>query len=170
MSDWTIISRLLKYVWPKDRPEIRLRVVAAVVLLLSSKVVNVLVPFVFKLAVDCLSGETPLLLSDTNPATTATTILISYGLFRATASGLNELRTAVFAKAALSSIRQVGVQVFRHMHDLDLGYHLGRRTGALGKAIDRGARGIQFILTSMVFNLFPTGFEVAVVTGILVSS
>nr|CAH8864068.1 unnamed protein product [Trichobilharzia regenti] len=167
LSDWTIISRLLKYVWPKDRPEIRLRVVAAVVLLLSSKVVNVLVPFVFKLAVDCLSGETPLLLSDTNPATTATTILISYGLFRATASGLNELRTAVFAKAALSSIRQVGVQVFRHMHDLDLGYHLGRRTGALGKAIDRGARGIQFILTSMVFNLFPTGFEVAVVTGIL---
>ncbi|CAH8581616.1 unnamed protein product [Heterobilharzia americana] len=167
LSDWTIISRLLKYVWPKDKPEIRLRVVAAVLLLLSSKIVNVLVPFVFKLAVDCLSGETPLLLCNTNPATTATTVLISYGLFRATASGLNELRTAIFAKAALSSIRQVGVQVFRHLHNLDLGYHLGRRTGALGKAIDRGARGIQFILTSMVFNLFPTGFEVAVVTGIL---
>lgn len=89
-------------------------------------------------------------------------------MFRATASGLNELRTAVFAKAALSSIREVGVQVFRHMHNLDLSYHLGRRTGALGKAIDRGARGINFILTAMVFNLFPTTFEVAVVTGILV--
>ncbi|CAH8608175.1 unnamed protein product [Schistosoma curassoni] len=136
-------------------------------LLLSSKFVNVLVPFVFKIAVDCLSGETPLLLGDTSPSVAATTILISYGLFRATASGLNELRTAVFAKAALSSIREVGVQVFRHMHNLDLSYHLGRRTGALGKAIDRGARGINFILTAMVFNLFPTTFEVAVVTGIL---
>ncbi|KAK4468665.1 hypothetical protein MN116_007849 [Schistosoma mekongi] len=167
LSDWTIISRLLKYVWPKDRPEIRLRVVAAMLLLLSSKFVNVLVPFIFKHAVDCLSGETPLLLSDTSPTVAATTILISYGLFRATASGLNELRSAVFAKAALSSIRDVGVRVFRHMHNLDLSYHLGRRTGALGKAIDRGARGIQFILTAMVFNLFPTTFEVAVVTGIL---
>ncbi|KAH8874012.1 ATP-binding cassette sub-family B member 7 isoform 2 [Schistosoma japonicum] len=167
LSDWTIISRLLKYVWPKDKPEIRLRVVAAMLLLLSSKFVNVLVPFVFKHAVDCLSGETPLLLSDTSPTVAATTMLISYGLFRATASGLNELRSAVFAKAALSSIRDVGVRVFRHMHDLDLSYHLGRRTGALGKAIDRGARGIQFILTAMVFNLFPTTFEVAVVTGIL---
>ncbi|CAH8638066.1 unnamed protein product [Schistosoma rodhaini] len=167
LSDWTIIRRLLKYVWPKDRPEIRLRVVAAMLLLLSSKCVNVLVPFVFKIAVDCLSGETPLLLGDTSPSVAATTILISYGLFRATASGLNELRTAVFAKAALSSIREVGVQVFRHMHNLDLSYHLGRRTGALGKAIDRGARGINFILTAMVFNLFPTTFEVAVVTGIL---
>ncbi|CAH8608781.1 unnamed protein product [Schistosoma margrebowiei] len=167
LSDWTIIRRLLKYVWPQDRPEIRLRVVAAMLLLLSSKFVNVLVPFVFKFAVDCLSGETPLLLGDTSPSVAATTILISYGLFRATASGLNELRTAVFAKAALSSIREVGVQVFRHMHNLDLSYHLGRRTGALGKAIDRGARGINFILTAMVFNLFPTTFEVAVVTGIL---
>ncbi|CAH8608160.1 unnamed protein product [Schistosoma curassoni] len=167
LSDWTIIRRLLKYVWPQDRPEIRLRVVAAMLLLLSSKFVNVLVPFVFKIAVDCLSGETPLLLGDTSPSVAATTILISYGLFRATASGLNELRTAVFAKAALSSIREVGVQVFRHMHNLDLSYHLGRRTGALGKAIDRGARGINFILTAMVFNLFPTTFEVAVVTGIL---
>ncbi|VDP45087.1 unnamed protein product [Schistosoma mattheei] len=170
LSDWTIIRRLLKYVWPQDRPEIRLRVVAAMFLLLSSKFVNVLVPFVFKIAVDCLSGETPLLLGDTSPSVAATTILISYGLFRATASGLNELRTAVFAKAALSSIREVGVQVFRHMHNLDLSYHLGRRTGALGKAIDRGARGINFILTAMVFNLFPTTFEVAVVTGILVIS
>ncbi|CAI2732207.1 unnamed protein product [Schistosoma spindalis] len=167
LSDWTIIRRLLKYVWPRDRPEIRLRVVAAMLLLLSSKFVNVLVPFVFKIAVDCLSGETPLLLGDTSPSVAATTILISYGLFRATASGLNELRTAVFAKAALSSIREVGVQVFRHMHNLDLSYHLGRRTGALGKAIDRGARGINFLLTAMVFNLFPTTFEVAVVTGIL---
>ncbi|KAF5397403.1 ATP-binding cassette sub-family B member 7 [Paragonimus heterotremus] len=167
LSDWYIVKRLLGYIWPSDRPEIRLRVVAALALLFSAKLVNVMVPFVFKYAVDCFSGNTPVMLSDVHPATAATTILLCYGLFRATASGLNELRTAVFARAAQSSIRQVGVEVFRHMHDLDLSYHLGRRTGALGKAIDRGARGIQFILTALVFNLLPTGLEVGMVTGIL---
>ncbi|CAH8581350.1 unnamed protein product [Dicrocoelium dendriticum] len=167
LSDWSIIIRLLGYVWPADRPGIRLRVVTAFALLVSAKIVNVLVPFVFKIAVDCLSGDVPSLLRDIHPATAASTVLLCYGLFRATASGLNELRSAVFAKAAQSSIRQVGVQVFRHMHDLDLSYHLGRRTGALGKAIDRGARGIQFILTAFVFNLLPTGLEVMLVTGIL---
>ncbi|VDP76569.1 unnamed protein product [Echinostoma caproni] len=167
LSDWSIVTRLFGYIWPNDRPEIRWRVVAALGLLFSSKLVNVLVPFVFKHAVDCFSGDVPIPLSSLAPSTAALTILACYGLFRATASGLNELRTAVFARAAQSSIRQVGVQVFRHMHDLDLSYHLGRRTGALGKAIDRGARGIQFILTALVFNLFPTGLEVAMVTGIL---
>ncbi|THD28783.1 ATP-binding cassette sub-family B member 7 mitochondrial [Fasciola hepatica] len=167
LSDWKIVTRLLGYIWPADRPEIRWRVVAALCLLLSSKVVNVLVPFVFKHAVDCFSGNVPAPLSSWSPSSAALTVLVCYGLFRATASGLNELRTAVFARAAQSSIRQVGVQVFRHMHDLDLSYHLGRRTGALGKAIDRGARGIQFILTALVFNLLPTGLEVAMVTGIL---
>ncbi|KAA3678461.1 ATP-binding cassette, subfamily B (MDR/TAP), member 7 [Paragonimus westermani] len=167
LSDWYIVRRLLGYIWPSDRPEIRLRVVAALALLFSAKLVNVMVPFVFKYAIDCFSGNTPVMLSDVHPATAATTILLCYGLFRATASGLNELRTAVFAQAAQSSIRQVGVEVFRHMHDLDLSYHLGRRTGALGKAIDRGARGIQFILTALVFNLLPTGLEVGMVTGIL---
>ncbi|KAA0199318.1 ATP-binding cassette sub-family B member 7 [Fasciolopsis buskii] len=167
LSDWAIVSRLLHYIWPADRPEIRWRVVAALSLLLSSKVVNVLVPFIFKHAIDCFSGNVPVLLSSCSPSSAALIILVSYGLFRATASGLNELRTAVFARAAQSSIRQVGVQVFRHMHDLDLSYHLGRRTGALGKAIDRGARGIQFILTALVFNLLPTGLEVMMVTGIL---
>ncbi|KAF6774048.1 hypothetical protein AHF37_06800 [Paragonimus kellicotti] len=167
LSDWYIVKRLLGYIWPSDRPEIRLRVVVALTLLFSAKLVNVMVPFVFKYAVDCFSGNTPVMLSDVHPATAATTILLCYGLFRATASGLNELRTAVFARAAQSSIRQVGVEVFRHMHDLDLSYHLGRRTGALGKAIDRGARGIQFILTALVFNLLPTGLEVGMVTSIL---
>ncbi|GAA50471.1 ATP-binding cassette sub- B member 7, mitochondrial [Clonorchis sinensis] len=167
LSDWYIVSKLLSYIWPADQPRIRLRVVAALSLLFSAKLVNVLVPFVFKYAVDCYSGNVPVFLADIHPATAATATLLCYGIFRATSSGLNELRTAVFAKAAQSSIHKVGVQVFRHMHDLDLSYHLGRRTGALGKAIDRGARGIQFILTAMVFNLFPTALEVGLVTGIL---
>ncbi|CAL8069602.1 unnamed protein product [Calicophoron daubneyi] len=167
LSDWSIVRRLLGYIWPADRPDIRHRVVVALSLLFSAKLVNVIVPFIFKYAVDIYSGNIPPVLADLDPVTAAATILICYGLFRATASGLNELRTAVFARAAQSSIRQVGVQVFRHMHSLDLSYHLGRRTGALGKAIDRGARAIQFILTAIVFNLLPTFIEVGMVSGIL---
>ncbi|KAL3313468.1 ATP-binding cassette sub- B member 7, mitochondrial [Cichlidogyrus casuarinus] len=138
-------------------------------LLLSSKLVNVCVPFVFKYGVDTLSDNlgTTNAVSDLGLFDSAVIVMLSYGLFRATSSGLNELRTAVFAKAAQSSIRHVGVQVFRHMHQLDLDYHLGRRTGSLGKAIDRGARGIQFVLTALAFNLFPTFVEVGLVTGIL---
>ena len=75
----------------------------------------------------------------------------------------------MFAKAAHSSIRKVGVSVFNHVLSLDLSYHLERRTGAVGKAIDRGARAIQFILIALVFNLLPTMLEVGLVTGILVS-
>ncbi|VEL21909.1 unnamed protein product [Protopolystoma xenopodis] len=76
------------------------------------------------------------------------------------ASGLNELRSAIFSKAVQASVRQVGLEVFQHMHHLDLGYHLNRRTGSVGKTIDRGSRAIQFVLSALVFNLFPTAIEV----------
>ncbi|KAL7061104.1 hypothetical protein AAHC03_09504 [Spirometra sp. Aus1] len=90
--------------------------------------------------------------------------MLLYGACRAATSGLNELRNAVFARAAHSSIRQVDVAVFRHVLSLDLSYHLDRRTGAVGKATDRGARAIQFVLTALVFNFLPTTLEVGLVT------
>jgi ABC transporter ATM len=73
----------------------------------------------------------------------------------------------VFAKVTYGAIRNVGLRVFRHLHGLDLAFHLGRHTGALSRTIDRGTRGINFILTSMVFNVAPTAVEIAMVTGIL---
>ena len=183
-----IIRRLIGYIWPADNPSIRYRVVSAFGLLLVAKLANVAVPFIFKYGVDVLSGDAPILLSDCSPTTMAIASMLTCtwlfsdfsthlyhffvctdGAVRASASGLNELRNAVFAKAAHSSIRKVGAAVFNHVLSLDLAYHLDRRTGAVGKAIDRGARAIQFILTSLVFNLLPTFLEVCLVTGILVS-
>ncbi|KAL7056623.1 hypothetical protein AAHC03_021016 [Spirometra sp. Aus1] len=167
ISDVKIISKLLGYIWPADKPGIRYRVVGAFSLLLAAKLSNVAVPFVFKYGIDVLSGDTPVLLSTLSPTSMAVTSMLLYGACRAATSGLNELRNAVFARAAHSSIRQVGVAVFRHVLSLDLSYHLDRRTGAVGKAIDRGARAIQFVLTALVFNLLPTTLEVGLVTGIL---
>lgn len=81
---------------------------------------------------------------------------------------MSELRNAVFAKVAHDSIRRVSKRVFLHLHNMDLSFHLNRQTGVLSKAIDRGSRGINFILSALVFNVVPTIFEVALVSSILV--
>ncbi|KAJ8254896.1 hypothetical protein GJAV_G00198570 [Gymnothorax javanicus] len=166
-----ILSAMLSYVWPKDRPDLRARVTIALGLLAGAKVTNVMVPFMFKYAVDGLNqmSGNMLNLSDApnTVATMATAILIGYGVSRAGSALFNELRNAVFGKVAQNSIRRIAKNVFLHLHALDLGFHLSRQTGALSKAIDRGTRGISFVLSALVFNLGPTTFEMALVSGIL---
>uniref|UniRef100_A0A2I3HUL0 Iron-sulfur clusters transporter ABCB7, mitochondrial n=1 Tax=Nomascus leucogenys TaxID=61853 RepID=A0A2I3HUL0_NOMLE len=100
-------------------------------------------------------------------ATMATAVLIGYGVSRAGAAFFNEVRNAVFGKVAQNSIRRIAKNVFLHLHNLDLGFHLSRQTGALSKAIDRGTRGISFVLSALVFNLLPIMFEVMLVSGVL---
>uniref|UniRef100_A0AAY4DGY1 Iron-sulfur clusters transporter ABCB7, mitochondrial n=1 Tax=Denticeps clupeoides TaxID=299321 RepID=A0AAY4DGY1_9TELE len=166
-----ILSAMLSYVWPKDRPDLRVRVAVALGLLAGAKITNIMVPFMFKYAVDDLnqmSGHM-LNLSDApnTVATMATAVLIGYGVSRAGSALFNELRNAVFGKVAQSSIRRIAKNVFLHLHNLDLGFHLSRQTGALSKAIDRGTRGISFVLSALVFNLGPTLFEMILVSSIL---
>ncbi|PFX34198.1 ATP-binding cassette sub-family B member 7, mitochondrial-like [Stylophora pistillata] len=166
----SIIKRMLKHVWPKDRPDLKRRVVAAVVLLIGAKLMNVQVPFLFKYAVDYLNNMDSAALVQTAGGTVftaLTALLLGYGAARTSASLFNELRNAVFAKVAQGSIRVVAKRTFLHLHNLDLTFHLTRKTGALSRAIDRGTRGINFILSALVFNIFPTIFEVSLVAGIL---
>lgn len=89
------------------------------------------------------------------------------GIARAGAAGFNELRNAVFARVASHSIRKIATNTFMHLHNLDLAFHLNKQTGALSKTIDRGSRGINFVLSAMVFNIVPTFFELALVSTIL---
>nr|XP_023999462.1 ATP-binding cassette sub-family B member 7, mitochondrial-like [Salvelinus alpinus] len=162
---------MLSYVWPKDRPDLRARVAIALGLLAGAKMTNVTVPFMFKYAVDELNGLSGhmLNLSDapSTVATMATAVLIGYGVSRAGSALFNELRNAVFGKVAQNSIRRIAKNVFLHLHSLDLGFHLSRQTGAMSKAIDRGTRGISFVLSAIVFNLGPTVFEMGLVSAIL---
>ncbi|XP_021355418.1 ATP-binding cassette sub-family B member 7, mitochondrial-like [Mizuhopecten yessoensis] len=165
-----ITRAMLGYVWPKDKPGIRIRVVAAMTLLISSKAVNVQVPFIFKYAVDFLNEPSNILNMASAPATvitSATAILLGYGVARTTAQAFHELRNALFGKVAQDSIRRVARKVFLHLHSLDLAYHLQRQTGALSKAIDRGTRGINTTLTALIFNLGPTILECLLVTSLL---
>lgn len=145
--------------------------VVALGLLVGAKLLNISVPFFFKYAVDGLNKATGGSLGTGSPeetvATFAFALLLGYGLARAGAAGFNELRNAVFARVAQHSIRRIAQNVFRHLHDLDLSFHLNRQTGALSKTIDRGSRGIASVLNAMVFNIIPTVFEMSLVTAIL---
>ena len=167
---------LLPYVWPADKPNHRARVVGALSLLVTSKLFNVGTPFLFKYAVDALAvGATgaatgPAALAAVPAAAVAFTpaaMLAGYGVSRAGASFCNELRNATFAKVAQASIRGVALRCFQHLHELDLDFHLARQTGAVTRTIERGTRGIQFILNSMVFNVVPTALEIALVSYVL---
>jgi len=166
-----MIKGLANYVWPADNPQIRQRVSVALGLLVGAKVVNTSVPILFKQAVDVL-GTVPGLEADqaASVGTVALSLVIGYSLARISAAGFGELRNAVFAKVAQHSIRTIALNVFRHLHNLDLSFHLNRQTGALSKTIDRGSRGITTVLNALVFNILPTIFELGLVTGILALS
>ncbi|CAK6450485.1 unnamed protein product [Pipistrellus nathusii] len=166
-----IIRAMLSYVWPKDRPDLRARVAISLGFLGCAKAMNIVVPFMFKYAVDNLNQMSGHMLNMSDApntvATMATAVLIGYGVSRAGAAFFNEVRNAVFGKVAQNSIRRIAKNVFLHLHNLDLAFHLSRQTGALSKAIDRGTRGISFVLSALVFNLLPIMFEVTLVSGVL---
>lgn len=161
-----VLRKLSVYLWPADDAKVKKRVLLALGLLGASKLLSVSVPFLFKYAVDSISASSSLAqLPGAVIVPTAT--LIGYGAARAGASLSGEVRNAVFAAVARKAIVDVAVNTFRHLHALPLSFHLQRETGALARTIDRGQKGIDFLLRSMVFNVVPTVVEVSLVCGIL---
>ncbi|OYQ17562.1 metal ABC transporter permease [Elstera cyanobacteriorum] len=131
-------------------------------LLALSKVAGVYVPILFKEAIDALSakGVDAVVLAPVG-------LIVAYGLLRVLSQAFGELRDAVFAKVAQRAIRRVGLETFRHLHALSLRFHLDRQTGGLSRAIERGTKGIEFLLQFMLFNVLPTLLEIVLVCGIL---
>ena len=163
-SATAVLRSLAAYLWPADR-SLRLRTVGAVVLLLGAKVLGVYVPFFFKYAVDSLNtvvetGEQALI-------TLPLAVLLGYGIARATSSLLNELRGLLFARVVQVGLSDMASKTFAHLHSLDLAFHMNRNTGALNRAIDRGTRSINFVLSALAFNVVPTIAEIILVCGIL---
>jgi ATP-binding cassette subfamily B protein len=161
-GDLGTVRTLLPYLWPAGEPELRLRVVAAVVFLAAAKAVNVVVPVLYKHVVDALSQATP-----EHVVAVPVALIVGYGLARVLAQAFGELRDAVFAKVAQRAIRAASLKTFRHLHQLSLRFHLDRRTGAVSRAIERGSKGIEFLLSFMLFNVLPTLLEIVLVCGIL---
>ena len=173
------LQLLGKYMWPRDNSaesrDVRLRASAAIALTLASKGLTICVPVIFKLAVDSLAavkvsaGGVPSieLATGAGALTNPMVALAAYGVVRTLSSACTEARTAVFSTVTQRAIRSVAGEVFQHLHSLDLAFHLSRQTGAVTRVLDRGLRGIQFLLGGLMFQVVPTGLEIGLVAGIL---
>ncbi|KAM4057863.1 ABC transporter transmembrane domain-containing protein [Hirsutella rhossiliensis] len=164
-ADWAIMKEMSRYLWPKDNLGTKFRVGLAVSLLVGSKVLNVQVPFYFKSIVDSMNIDVAAV--GGTATAIAGSMIVAYGAARIGAVVFQELRNAVFASVAQKAIRKVAGNVFDHLLRLDLSFHLSKQTGGLTRAIDRGTKGISFLLTSMVFHVLPTALEISMVCGIL---
>ncbi|RKU45618.1 Iron-sulfur clusters transporter atm1, mitochondrial [Coniochaeta pulveracea] len=164
-ADWAIMKEMSRYLWPKHDLGSKMRVSLAVALLIGAKVLNVQVPFYFKSIVDTMNVDFAVV--GGTAATAAGAMILAYGGARIGATLFQELRNAVFASVAQKAIRKVACNVFDHLLRLDLAFHLSKQTGGLTRAIDRGTKGISFLLTSMVFHILPTALEITMVCGIL---
>ncbi|KAK0658722.1 putative iron-sulfur clusters transporter [Cercophora samala] len=164
-ADWAIMKEMSRYIWPKDSFGDKMRVMLAVGLLVGAKVLNVQVPFFFREIVDSLNVD----FGATGGTVTAVAgaVILAYGGARIGAVVSQELRNAVFSSVAQKAIRRVATKTFGHLLNLDLSFHLSKQTGGLTRAIDRGTKGISFLLTSMVFHIVPTALEITMVCGIL---
>ena len=158
------IDLLVPFLWPKNKKGMKARVVVAVICLLLAKAANIGTPPILGYAVDSLTelseGINVYMLIPL-------ALIISYGIARIAALGFGELRNAIFSKVAQNAITQLTLNTFKHLHSLSLQFHLGRQTGALSKFIDRGTKGVNFLLTYVLFNVIPTIIEIFLVAGIL---
>ncbi|MCP4953911.1 MAG: ABC transporter ATP-binding protein/permease [Proteobacteria bacterium] len=159
----TLIT-LLPYLWPRDRQDLRLRVLIAVICLVAAKAANVFVPLLLGDAVDQLDN-----LADTRGLWLGIplAVILAYGLFRLTTLVLNQVRDALFARVAQNAVRTLARQIFDHLHSLSIQFHLSRKTGALNRFIDRGTNSVQFLLSFVAFNIAPTLIEILLVAIIL---
>ncbi len=154
-------ARLLPYLWPKDRPDVRTRVVAAIVLLVGAKLATIVVPLFYRYAVDALSNAGGAVV------VVPVGIVLAYGGARICSQAFNELREIVFARVAHQAMHKVALETFQHLHLLSLRFHLDRQTGGLNRAIERGTAGIENLLHFMLFQVVPTLLEIMMVCGIL---
>ncbi len=154
-QDIKVLKKLLPYLLA-----MRTRVILATLFLISAKLANVAVPIVLKDIVDSLDQSNMVLILPVS-------LLFAYGLLRLSSSLFNELRDAVFAKVRYHAMHLIALGVFKHLHTLDLSFHLDRRIGGITRDIDRGTQSVSTLLSIFVFNILPSFFEICLVIGVL---
>ena len=157
---------LFPFLWPNKRSDLRKRVSLALICLILAKVASVYTPLILGRSVDSLtelsSGINLLMLIPI-------ALIISYGVVRIASLTFEGMRDALFSKVSQHAIREVSLTIFKHLHSLSLQFHLNRQTGALSKFIDRGTKGIDFLLRYVIFNVVPTFIEIILVSIILLN-
>ncbi len=160
-SDIQALKTLMPYLWPKRSLEMKSRVLIALLFLAIAKGISAGAPILYKMAVDNISSNQSAII------VVPIGILIAYGLARTLSLAFGELRDAIFAKVAQRAIREAGLKTFRHLHQLAMRFHLDRQTGGLSRAVERGTKGIDFLLNFMLFNVMPTLLEILLVCAIM---
>ncbi|WP_243611995.1 ABCB family ABC transporter ATP-binding protein/permease [Shimia aestuarii] len=161
-SGMRTIRKVLPYLWNDDEPWVKRRVVLALVALMFSKLIAVGVPMIYKAAVDSLAGEgvSPMLLG-------AVGLTVAYGMARLMTVGFQQLRDAIFARVGQRALRSLALETFEHIHRLSMRYHITRKTGGLSRIIERGVKGVDFLLRFMLFSIGPLVLELLLVAVIL---
>ena len=159
------IRRVAPYLWPHGQMWVKGRVVLALLALLLSKLVAVGTPFFFKAAVDALAGDTP------DPtmmlAIGAVGLTVAYGFARLMNVGFQQLRDVFFAKVGQRALRQIALETFKHIHRLSMRYHITRKTGGLSRIIERGVKGVEFLLRFLLFAIGPLVLELVMIGVVL---
>jgi ABC-type transport system involved in Fe-S cluster assembly fused permease/ATPase subunit len=166
-SVFSTIRNLWAYMWPADRPDLRLRVMLAIGALLLSKVATTLVPFAYKGIIDSLDASSPnsgVILGLAVPIVLA----VAYVLGNVLDAGFQQLRDVLFASVGQNAVRKLALRTFHHLHRLSLRFHLARRTGGLSRVIERGTKGIETIVRFTMLNIVPTLVEFLITAVIFV--
>lgn len=164
-NNWRTIRRVAPYLWPAEHPWVKRRVVLAMLALLLSKLVAVATPWFYGWAVNELAGDS------TAPAYMlgigAVGLTLAYGMARLMANGFQQLRDVIFARVGQRALRQLALETFTHIHRLSMRYHITRKTGGLSRIIERGVKGVEFLLRFMLFSMGPLILELGLIALIL---
>ncbi len=161
-NGWLIIRKVLPYLWPEGQTWVKRRVILAVMALVMSKVIAVLGPQIYGRAVNALSedGVSTFVLG-------AVGLTVAYGMARLMTVGFQNLRDVIFAKVGQRALRQLALQTFEHIHRLSMRYHITRKTGGLSRIIERGVKGVEFLLRFMLFSIGPLVLELLMIAAFL---
>jgi ATP-binding cassette subfamily B protein len=166
-SGMRTIYKVLPYLWPVGEPSVKVRVGLALLVLILARTVSVATPFYFKAAVDALAPRTELVEPTVLLAMGAIGLTIAYGALRLLSVGFNQLRDVIFASVGQRALRKLALETFEHMHALSLRYHITRKTGGLSRIIERGVKGVEFLLRFLLFSIGPLVLELLMISAIL---
>ena len=166
-NGWRTIRRVAPYLWPKDDRQARLRVVFAMAALIVAKIATVVTPMFFRAGVDALAPPAGAASAGWMLGMGAIGATLAYGLLRFAGVAFAQLRDGVFAPVGQAALRKIALETFRHIHSLSLAYHLTRRTGGLSRVIERGVKGIDFLLRFLLFSIVPLALELVLVGIVL---
>ena len=165
IQGWNVIRRVIPYLWPVGNTTVKVRVVASMAALFLSQIIAVVTPQFFSQAVDALAPEE--LTVATYLGLSAVGLTLAYGFARLMSVGLQQLRDVIFTRVGQGALRALALETFTHIHRLSMRYHITRKTGGLSRIIERGVKGVEFLLRFLLFSVGPLILQLLMIAGVL---